>query len=207
MKKEELKKLVEEFPLSEAVEDTLMNKLELAAFFGVNRNTIDAWQREGMPFVSEGTNGLKWQFQLSHCFAWSENRSRVKIEGHLRNRAIIEAHNLSDTNEIPSGLSAKQMKELLEVQKALDDLRETRSNLVPRGDVQEGFEFIMAMFRDGVVSLSDRLEREVGLQGADLERVDEITDQWLNASEAHIERFFADRPVRKLFEPETEMDV
>ncbi|MBL3611465.1 hypothetical protein JMM60_22460, partial [Rhodovulum sulfidophilum] len=48
------------YPLPEGVEDTAMNRAQIARALDVSDNTISKWIAQGMPVLEEGGNGREY---------------------------------------------------------------------------------------------------------------------------------------------------
>lgn len=64
----------------------IVNRVEIANRCGVSLPTIDAWVRKGCPYVSRGSKGREWKFDVSAVFVWkalyvAERPYREKASG------------------------------------------------------------------------------------------------------------------------------
>ncbi|MBK5924772.1 hypothetical protein CCR90_13540 [Rhodovulum sulfidophilum] len=62
------------YPLPEGVEDTAMNRAQIARALDVSDNTISKWIAQGMPVLEEGGNGREYAFSPADCYAWRRHR-------------------------------------------------------------------------------------------------------------------------------------
>ncbi|WP_052954873.1 terminase small subunit [Microvirga vignae] len=53
----------------------LVNRADLAALWGTSLPTIDAWVRQGCPFVKRGSKGKEWQFDTAAVAEWRISRA------------------------------------------------------------------------------------------------------------------------------------
>lgn len=89
----------------------------IADLFGVSRETIDNWQKEGMPVAARGGPGIPNQYDASRCVAW-----RIKSE----------LEKIKDTN--PQARLASVRADTLEL-----DIAAMRQTLIPIAKVQPLF--------------------------------------------------------------------
>ena len=59
----------------------IVSRQGLAEFFGVALNTVDHWVRNGMPVVTRGGPGRKWEFNTAAVAAWREDQVRATANG------------------------------------------------------------------------------------------------------------------------------
>lgn len=109
------------------------NLNELADFFGVHRNTVSAWLRDGCPYVQKANRrqGREWIFNTAEVAAWREERAVVNALGDVSN---VGEHELkrrklaaeTGTAELEYGV---RRGELIEIEKVSDLVAEEYSNL------------------------------------------------------------------------------
>lgn len=191
--------LVARYPLPEGVPDAVLNKQELADFFGVSLPTLGAWISDGMPAISEGTNGRQWEFQASAAYAWKCAREEGEKIKSTQAQAAIAAMRLAliggkSGNSIQS-LAPKERQQLYDVEAAYEKLKRERNQSLDRDEVNLVLTDLLRMIRDGISSLPDSLERRVNLDGRGVDVAVETCDDMLEELEALIARFFADRPI------------
>lgn len=71
----------------------------LSVIFGKNFSTIDAWVRQGMPYVKKGRKGNDWLFDTSKVISWREAKlkdeiatpERIEFEEAKRRKLAAEA--------------------------------------------------------------------------------------------------------------------
>lgn len=176
--------LVARYPLPPGVPDALVNKAQLETALGVSQTTISAWLRQGLPFEEAGTNGRSYQFRLSVAHAWVAGK-----------RADDDAHRVAGDNAaaqlqmallggqaagVHDGkLSLADQRKLIELELQRMMAARQRGDLVWRDDARGWFESAFAAIRDALDALPDRLARELGLEGRDLERVEAACDDVL----------------------------
>lgn len=191
--------LVARYPLPDGVPDAVLNKQELADFFGVSLPTLSAWISDGMPAISEGTNGRQWEFQASAAYAWKCGREEGERVKTTQAQAAIAAMRLAliggkSGNSIQS-LAPKERQQLYDVEASYEKLKRERNQSLDRDEVNLVLTDLLRMIRDGISSLPDSLERRVNLDGRGVDVAVETCDDMLEELEALIARFFADRPI------------
>lgn len=169
---------VARYPLPGDLTDaTPLNRTQLATAFRVSENTISKWIGQGMPVLSEGQNGVAWEFRLSHCWAWRQHRDedlrQAKRQGdQLAAQAALAFRNLDDDQaEAEGGLNAKQLRELAEADYHRNRAAELRGDLVRSDRVRTVIQDIFVSVRTSITTLPDFAEREFGLSNADVEKL------------------------------------
>ncbi len=195
----EIADLVACYPLPEGVPDTVLNRNELAAFFGVSAQTITSWINAGMPVLRDGGQGQAYEFQASACWAWRASEKARDDARSAEAQATIAAMRLALVggkagNSIQS-LAPTERRQLYEVEAAYERLCRERNQSLDRDEVSVVMSDLMRMVRDGVSSLPDTLERVANLSGTGVSAAVDACDQLLDEMERRIASFFADRPV------------
>lgn len=80
-------------------ESNIVNRTILSVIFGKNFSTIDAWVRQGMPYVKKGRKGNDWLFDTAKVIAWREAKlknevatpERIELEEAKRRKLAAEA--------------------------------------------------------------------------------------------------------------------
>ena len=191
--------LVAHFPLPEGVPDAVLNKRELADFFGVSLPTLDAWIADGLPALAEGTNGRQWEFQASAAWAWKCNRDEGEKIKSSQAQAAIAAMRLAliggkSGNSIQS-LAPKERQQLYDVEAAYERLKRERNQSLDRDEVNQVMTDLLRIVRDGVSALPDTLERIANLDGKGVDKAVDACDDLLEEMERSIKRFFDTRPI------------
>jgi phage terminase Nu1 subunit (DNA packaging protein) len=181
---EEEAALVAAWPLPEGVPDAQVNKAQLATALNVSETTVSAWLRAGLPYVEAGTNGRSYVFRLAVAYAWVT--ARRAEEERSRSAADAAAAQLQlallggeTAGSAPDKLSLADQRKLLELELVRTQAARGRGELIPRADVVEGLEAVFAALRDALDALPDRLGRELGASGRDLERIEAACDDAL----------------------------
>ncbi|RWO29590.1 MAG: DUF1441 family protein [Mesorhizobium sp.] len=195
----ELTDLTTRFPLPDGVPDAMLNKSEVAQFFGVSLPTVDAWLRDGMPWVSEGTNGRAWEFQASQVWAWRKATVASEETRSAEAQAAIEAMRLKliggQVGDTIRALPPRERQQIYDVELAHRRLMQESNRLIERDVVLEHLQDLLSLMRDTVTGLSDRLDREAGLSGKQIEIVDTIGADMLIQLRNRSAAFFNARPV------------
>lgn len=172
---------VTETGLPAGVEDAVLNRAQLARALNKSEPTITAWLADGLPFITEGTNGRAWEFQLSACWRWMKEKEKAESDRQSAAEASVRQMRLAliggtDVDEGRSGLSPKEQRELYDTERSYMLTAMTRGDLVKRSDVVAILEDVFLTVRDGVTSLPDRLEREAGVSGKAIDLAIRICD-------------------------------
>ena len=179
--------------LPPGVEDVVLNRAQLASALNKSEPTITAWLREGLPFLTAGTNGRSYEFQLSECWKWvrakeqeAEQRRSAADAAVLQMRLALVGGSEADEDE--AALSPKQRRELYDAEQSFMNAATMRMALVKRPEVVSMLEDVLLSVRDAVTALPDRLEREAGLTGKALDLCINICDQVLAEAQKRIEQ-------------------
>ena len=177
--------------LPPGVADVVLNRAQLAEALGKTEPTITTWLREGLPFITEGTNGKAYEFQLSACYRWMREREiadaarRTEADQSVRQMRLALVGG-TDATGGEGDLSPKQRRELYDAEQAFMITALTRGDLVKRGDVVNVLEDVLLTIRDVVTALPDRLEREAGLSGKALDLAIEVCDRVLSDAQNRV---------------------
>jgi len=192
-------KMVAAHPLPNGVPDTLVNKAQLEVGLGVSGTTISTWLRRPdnpLPYESAGANGRSYQFRLSVAYAWMQSMRAEEESAKAAGDAAAAQLSLALLGgESAAGSSGKMslsdQRKLLELEALRRVEAQNRRDLVWRADVAEAFEAYNATVRDALDALPDKLARALGLEGRDLEKVEQVCDDVLEG---------ADRAIRGLID-------
>jgi phage terminase Nu1 subunit (DNA packaging protein) len=187
----ELRAMVARHPLPDGVPDADMSQTEIALALDVSANTVGKWlMLPDFPVAERGGQGRAHVLRLSHVWAWRHDRAAQEEDRRAQNQTAIAALQASMLNlDAPGeqGLTAKQVKEIAQADLVHSQASVQRRRLVRLEEVIELIEGIMKATRDGVEAMPDRLERELGLTPAQLEKVSAIGDDILNRIADQIE--------------------
>jgi phage terminase Nu1 subunit (DNA packaging protein) len=180
--------------LPPGVPDAILNRAQLARAIGKSEPTIDRYIADGMPFITEGTNGRAWEFQLSDCWAWCQAQERADLDARRRADEAVDQMRLALVGGRGFGedddrqLSPRERQELYDAERAYNLVALQRRDLVRRGEVVEAFERVFVVMRDGLTALPDRLERDAGLTGKALDLAIGLCDAVLAETHRAIEQ-------------------
>jgi len=174
---------VSAWPLPQGVEDGILNRAQLARAFSVSENTITKWMAQGMPVLSEGQNGVAYEFRLSHCYAWRQDRDqKVRAEkargDQVAAQAALAFRNLdADQEEAEGGLTADEVKKWSEAEYARNRLAEQRGDLVRADRVRVLMEEVMVMVGGSLDTLPDFIELHFSPTVEQVQMVEKRSDQ------------------------------
>ncbi len=174
---------VSAWPLPEGVEDGVLNRSQLARAFSVTDNTITKWVSQGMPLLSEGQNGVAYEFQLSQCWAWKNARDEKARAAKLRGdqiaaQAMLGFRNLdADQEEEEGHLTADDIRKMSEAEYHRNRVAEQRGDLVRADRVRALFEESLVRIGTSLDTLPDFLEMKFGLTAEQVADVEQRTDQ------------------------------
>lgn len=177
--------------LPDGVADAVLNRAQLARALNKSEPTITSWIGEGLPFITEGTNGKAYEFQLSDCWRWMRERERALADADAAAEASVRQMRLALVGGTDAhgdgGLSPKERRELYEAEQSFMLTALQRGDLVKRGEIVSMLEDVMLTIRDIITSVPDRLEREAGLTGKPLDLSIKVCDEALIAAQRRIE--------------------
>lgn len=160
---------VSAWPLPDEVEDGVLNRAQLARAFNVSENTITKWTGQGMPVLSEGQNGVAYEFQLSHCYAWRMERDAKAREAKTRGdqlaaQAALAFRNLDeDQAEREAELTADDLRKWSEAEYHRNRVAEQRGDLVRADAMRQLLETILVAFGNALDTMPDFAELNFGL--------------------------------------------
>ena len=182
------------YPLPEGVSDEVLNRGQCAIALGVSENMISRYLEQGLPYLTKGSNGQAYEFQLSECYAWKKARDeemRSKREAAERAAAQIamEFRNVDEEDrEQISGLTSKQVNEESLAIFNYDRAREQRLELVRTLKVEKLFEDILIEFRNQIITLVDFAEMEFGLAPEQVNKLQRRCDGTLVQARLQLEK-------------------
>lgn len=183
--------LIDRYPLPPGVPDATVNKAQLAEALGVSEVTVSNWLRRGLPAEEAGTNGRSYQFRLAVAYAWkcareAEDRARSAEAEAAAQQLRLALVGDEGPPEL-QGLSVREQTQVLELKRVRNLTALEQGELMRRAEVIAGFEEAFAAIRDALDALPDRLARELGIEGRDLERVEVACDDALRGAAVKIE--------------------
>ena len=112
----------------------------LADVFGVSLPTIDAWVRNGCPFVEKGGRGQEWQFNTAQVSKW------------LRDRDVEEA-----TGGIPDDIEQLRIrKQKAETELAELELAEKKGEVALIAEFERAQSMVFAAIRANIMNVPQR---------------------------------------------------
>lgn len=180
MTEKELADLRSRYPLPENIQDTSVNRYQLARAMDVSEPTITKWLQDPenpLPVEAVGGNGREYQFRLADCYAWrmardaAEQVARDEANRSAAQLAMLFRNAEGEGEEGQTVLTAKQIKDEADADYARNRAAELRGELVRATRVEELFEVMINEFRLSMNTMADFCEMEFGL---DLEEVDKI---------------------------------
>lgn len=199
----DLARAMKAHPLPEDIEDTELNRSQLALAMDVSDNTITKWLTRGMPCVTPGGNGRDYVFSLAECYAWrreieeADRASRNKADEAARQMALLFRN--EDDDGAAGGeqefLTARQRIE--ESEAAYKEMRaaELRGDLVRVHRVRDLFEDVLVQMRTQVVALVDYAEIEFGLTPDQVEAMQRRCDETLVSARHDLSNLIEERQV------------
>ena len=171
-------------PLPAGVEDdgTPLNRVQLAKAFGVSENTITKWVGQGMPVLASGQNGVSYEFRLSHCHAWREDRDgrnrAAKLRGdQIAAQAALAFRNLDEDQAEQEGeLTADDLRKWSEAEYHRNRVAEQRGDLVRVDRMRALLEDIFVAFGAEMDTLPDYAEMQFGLSAVQVAQMQERCD-------------------------------
>lgn len=172
-------------PLPDGVCDdgTPLNRAQLAAAFSVSVNAVTDWVNKGMPVMSSGQNGVAYEFRLSHCWAWRQDRDdrarAAKLRGdQLASQAALAFRNLDDDQaEAEAELTADDLRKWSEAEYHRNRVAEQRGDLLRADRMRALVEDIFVTFGAEMDTLPDFAEMQFGLSAAQVAQLQERCDQ------------------------------
>jgi hypothetical protein len=152
------------------------NKSEAAEFFDISLPTLDRWIREGMPIFQRGTRGVSWIIDLMVVAKWKY--SPMDTAGPLD----------------PETLVPSERKIWYDGETSRRKLQERDRELIPQSEVEECVGTSFAAVAQALLSLSDTLERKVGLTRDQSQLSEEIVHSTLTTLKENLSTI---RPLEK----------
>ncbi|WP_406736669.1 DUF1441 family protein [Thioclava sp. GXIMD4215] len=171
------------YPLPDGLSDGVMNRAQLAIAFNVSENSVTKWVGQGMPVLTAGQNGVSYEFQLSHCYAWRMARdeqsraTKASRDAHAMQASLAFRNLDSEQEEEEGGLTAKQLREWSEAEYHRNRVAEQRGELVRAVKVSELLEDLIGVVATALGTMPDHLERDLGLGVEEVSKVEARCDQ------------------------------
>lgn len=173
---------VSAWPLPAGIDEGVLNRTQLAKAFSVTENTITKWVGQGMPVLSEGQNGVAYEFQLSHCYAWRQDRDEraraLKQRGdQLATQAALAFRNLdADQAEAEGELTADDLRKWSEAEYHRNRVAEQRGDLVRAEGMRQLLEGMLVAFGGALDTLPDFAEANFGLTAEQVAQMQDRCD-------------------------------
>lgn len=126
--------------MAKPIKGKALTLAELADFFGVSIPTVNAWIRNGCPFVTKGGKGRAWEFDSAAVATW------------LKDKAVTDATGQSQADEA----ELKRRKLEAETTKAELELAKAKGELAPLDQVERMVAKAFAEVRAGMRNLPQR---------------------------------------------------
>lgn len=172
----DLAEALERFCLPDNVDDCVVNRGQAAVGLNVSETMLSRYIDQGMPVVSNGSNGQAYEIRLSEAYAWKmwreDQQRRRKLEGDqaaAQMRLLFRNDDEADPND--AFLSAEAIEAEADAQYKLARAGELRKELVRAQTVRDVFEELMVMFRNSIMTLPDYCEMNFGLAPTDVEKL------------------------------------
>jgi transcriptional regulator with XRE-family HTH domain len=149
-------KIQQSMPVPERIK---VNKAELAEAFGISLPTVEQWIRGGCPVIERGARGRAWVLNLLDVARWRY--------------AVPEAN---DEGFDPDRASPKDRKDWFDSEFRRRQLQERDAELIPAAEVERGLADLVSQVVRTLDTLGDVLERDAGITGEAVERVNKVTD-------------------------------
>lgn len=139
------------------------NKAEVAEFFDVSVQSIDAWVRRGCPVVARGERLKPWVFDILAVAEW-------RISGRT-----------SDADIDPATLPPNERKAWFDSEIKRRELQERDRELIPAAELESCIARVFAALSHGLRSIPDNLERRAGCSPEVAETVERMIEAEMDA--------------------------
>lgn len=133
-----------------------LNKSELAEFFGVSVQAVDAWCRRGCPVVRRASPGKPWVFDALDVARWKYETNGA--EGGID----------------PDDMTPQDRKAWYDSETRRRDLQIKDRELIPTPEVEQAVATAFAAISQGLLSLPDNIERRTGCSPEIVEAVEQV---------------------------------
>ena len=179
------------FPLPDGMPDDVMTLGELAQALDISEPTIKRYIQRGMPVASHGGNGRAYEMRLSECWAWKNWVDREEVERRRKVSETIGQMRMlfrNDQDQEPGGehMSARQIAEESDAEIKRLKAAQLRGELLPTDRVRDALERALVGFRNGMITLPDFAEIELGLGPEDVDKLQSWVDGVLNDLELRL---------------------
>lgn len=136
------------------------NKKELASFFGVSTQAIDAWITRGCPVVEHAGPGRPWVFDFREVAKWRYGREST-----------------TPTTINPENLPPRERLDWYRAERERTHHLREMSELLPASEFERGLADAFKLVSVTLESLPDVLERDCALPGPAVERCQNVIDR------------------------------
>lgn len=120
----------------------VVNKQDLANFFGVSVVSIDRWIAKDVPFIERGSKGVSWKFDLREVAEWYYSGKR------------------SSGSSDPEEMAPVERRAWYEGESKRQELAVKNRELIPREEVTESVATAFATVAQSLLTIPDTLERK-----------------------------------------------
>jgi len=158
----------------------LVNRSDLAEFFGVSLPTVTSWVKRGCPYVQAGGKGREWRFNTHEVAEWREQQAYANAVGSSSDWDLEEARRRREAAEaaLKEMELAKARGEVVEIEAVADivgdDYSRVRARLLsippkcaPLAIRAESVMEIREILDDGIRAALDELSSSVAQEFAD----------------------------------------
>lgn len=198
-----LRELVAQYPLPEAVPDADVTQVGVAKALDLSTTTMGKyvaasviaadWETaDQFPVIEQGGMGRPYLIRMSHVWAWSQHRTALEADRRRQSERSIQAMQASllglKLDEEPDAVVDPDMRrKMAQADLVWNQAESMRRRLVKLDEVTEMLEAVFGIIRDGIESMPDRLERELGLKPEQVDLVVRLGDDILTGVMARIE--------------------
>lgn len=184
-------------PMPDDLPDAIVNRAELAEAMGVSENTISKWLTKELPVEQRGTNGMAYQFRLSHCYAWRRWTEALEDQRRAESASAAQQWSLFWRGETPEDgklvRSAKDIEAEASAQITLMKASQLRGSLVRADAMRALLEDLMVQFANALITLPDYAEREFGLSPDQVDKLEGWTRDTLTEARVKIDTQLVNR--------------
>lgn len=124
----------------------------------MSTSTIEAWIRRGLPVVQRGRRGAPWILDLLAVAEW-------RIGGPVEEEVID-----------PDKMNPKERKDWYDGEKRRRELQVEDKELIPVGEYEKEYSYMVKVVAAGLETLPDLLERDAGLDRKQIEPAFRVID-------------------------------
>jgi phage terminase Nu1 subunit (DNA packaging protein) len=147
-------------------ESRLMNKGEIARFFGVSMNTVGDWIRRGMPYIEKGTGRrVPWVIDALEVAEW-----------WLEQRSGARSQSVPDPANNVNMMTPQDRKAWYESEAKRLALDEQSRQLIPVAEVEQVIATSFAAIAQGLQGLPDTVERRTGCDPSLVQAIQEVVE-------------------------------